>query len=481
MKNVKLLIIPLFAVALLLSLCKVTAHAEEVKTQTVKYHNEQTFTSGNYKKSTWDYEWEVNGYSLYAYTQDADTIYFVAIGDTSRTVRIKDIGTVVHERKDGTIVNSNIGTVDMYVHTVEEINTNTDPNYDYRSYNVQYNQNWQLEGVPLFDSISSLRAYVNEGDESGWLNKPEVTYDTEHDFSNDTYSVDIPVPEISQINHKGFALANWQEGLYVDVIVENRLLEVAVMHRDNEGIFGGLKSEKYIAPSSARTYGHNYWNFTTSNEAFSQAVIDIQEMYGADVQGALVELFKRWSQEHPKINTLSSYDWTMIGYADSYIDKHVYKEGSGLTDEQQLRNSGQAETTYYIRYYNKDGVNGQWAKYRLNDYKENANMDNVEGSMINSGTIAVDPSGKTEVTGKVEGEVDKNSGYISYTPYVPSGSISVEDMDLSTFKEILTSLVDSIGEFPTMISKLFGFLPTWLIGLLAVAIVCCILLRVLGR
>ena len=72
--------------------------------------------------------------------------------------------------------------------------------------------------IPIFTSSDALDAYIATGDTTGQINK-QANYDVDHDFSQDTYNSDIPVPQLSHLSYTGF---------HVDNAVSTRDLEVYV-------------------------------------------------------------------------------------------------------------------------------------------------------------------------------------------------------------------------------------------------------------
>lgn len=325
---------------------------------------------------------------------------------------------------------------------------------------------WQSEDVPMFENFEQIADYIMTGNEEGWLNKPEYDLSEKHNFNSDVWTPDIPVPELSQISHTGFTLDNWTEDYYVDIIVSNHLSRVRMMQNASGG---------GVVPSIVDTtpwYSEHYWNFTLHDVLTSRSVVDINEIYGVDVQAALIEDFKNWSIEYPTIKDIQGYSWTHMGQADDYLARHVYKADSVLSDVEQLKNSGQAQTEYYVRYVTLDGKYGQWGHYRLRDYSYNGQGERVDSGRVTAGTI--DNSGKPSNT--VTGSTD-TSGNIDYTPIVDTNV----DVNIGELTDVLNSFADGVGQLPALIGQVFTFLPWWITAMIAGIIAICITLRVLGR
>lgn len=325
---------------------------------------------------------------------------------------------------------------------------------------------WESADIPMFENFEQIADYILTGNEEGWVNKPEYDLSVEHDFNSDVWSTDIPIPELSQISHTGFTLDNWSEDYYVDIIVKNHLSRVRMMRR------AGADNTVPSVVDTSPWYAEHYWNFTLHDVLASRAVVDINDVYGVDIQGALIEDFKNWSLEHPSIKDIQGYSWLYMGQADDYLAKYVYKADSSMSDEEQLKNSGQAQTEYYVRYVTLDGECGQWAHYRLRDYSYNGQGERIEVGRVTSGTI--DSTGKPNNT--IVGSTD-SSGNIDYTPIVDTNV----DVNVGELRDVLESFANGVGHLPSLIAQVFSFLPWWINAMIAGVIAICIMLRVLGR
>lgn len=323
--------------------------------------------------------------------------------------------------------------------------------------------------VPLFNSYDDVVQFILTGNNENQLNKPQYDLSIEHDFNSDIWTPDIPVPELSQISHTGFTLDNWTEDYYVDIIVKNHLSRVRIMQNASGG--GSVPTVVDTEP----WYSEHYWNFTLHDVLTNRSVVDINDIYGVDIQSALIEDFKNWSSDYPTIKDIQGYSWTLIGQADDYLAKYVYKPDNGMSDVEQLKNSGQAQTEYYVRYVTLDGKYGQWAHYRLRDYSYNGQGERIEVGRVTTGTV--DNTGKPSST--ITGTTDTN-GNIDYTPIITTPSINT-DVDFSEFLYLLETSTSVLQQFPLFISQLFLFLPWWVNALIGCAIAMCILLRIVGR
>lgn len=341
------------------------------------------------------------------------------------------------------------------------------------AYDTLYDTN-----IPTFSSFDSVVAYLENGNEDGWLNKPDIDYGIEHDFASDNYRTDIPIPEVSNMDFNSFKLTNWKEEYFVDILIENRFLEVAIMNNTGNGW------KKIFKPTGAKTYNWHYWNLLCHGVAYNQPDIDIPTLFGFDPQEYLIEDFKTWSEQYSDLSTIDGYDFTMIAQKDDYKERHVYDPESALTDEQQLRNSGQGMCIYWIRYSLEDGTYGQWVKYTVHDYDINAkDNDNWEDkTTVSTQIVGVNKdTGKVEYSNAITGTVSKEDGALDYTGVAGNTSDLELDSAFSYFIEMVRALMDGVGQMPEFIARMFSFFPQWFINFLCASLFAVIVLRIAGR
>lgn len=331
--------------------------------------------------------------------------------------------------------------------------------------------------IPTFSSMESFKQYLVDGNEDGWLNKPDIDYGIEHDFASDNYRTDIPIPEVSNMDFNSFKLTNWEEQYFVDIIIENRFLEVAIMNNTGNGW------KKIFKPTGAKTYNWHYWNLMCHDVAYNQADIDIPTLFGFDPQAYLIEDFKTWSEQYPDLSNIDGYDFTMIAQKNDYKKRHVYDPESALTDEEQLRSSGQGMCVYWIRYALEDGTYGQWVKYTIHDYDVNAkeNDEWEDKTTVSTQIVGVNKeTGRVEHSNALSGTIDKDDNSLSYGNGYDVGEIDTSDA-MNKFMDFLNAILSGLGQVPEFIARCFSFLPQWCTNLLGGMIVWCVIMRVLGR
>lgn len=331
--------------------------------------------------------------------------------------------------------------------------------------------------IPVFSSSTALLAYLENGDDSGLLNKPQVDYSIKHDFTSDVYTTDIPVPEISNITYNGFVVDNIGD-YYIDVLVDSKFCGVKHVERLN-GVTMNSKTWD-IAPDNVWVYNKHYYNLSSDvfDCAYSDSHINISEMYGVDIVADFVSDFVTWSKEYPTVKDLPDYSWLKMGLAStSYPNKHIYEADSEMTDYMQIMESGQAVVTYYVRFYDSNGRNGRWASYTYQ-----SGYDTIDNSMVglgtlSSGVIDVNTNGDIYIKDSAVGQVD-DSGSITYGSTIDTVDI---DSGIEGFMNVMLLFEDAIGSVSGFVASIFGFLPWWATSILGLGLTAVVILRFAGR
>lgn len=169
----------------------------------------------------------------------------------------------------------------------------------------------------------------------------------------------------------------------------------------------------------------------------------------------------------------------MSSLADSvYESKHVLNAVSDISSEQQLYNSGQASTSYYVRFYTKDNRTGQWVRYTYTDGYGTVYNGMIEDGTISSGIVDISPDGNVVIKDEVSGNVSED-GSIYYPVTEPETTNF--DTSLSGFMDTLSGFSGVIGLFSGFMTSMFGWLPWWCTSLIAIALVAVVVLRFVGR
>ena len=152
-------------------------------------------------------------------------------------------------------------------------------------------------------------------------------------------------------------------------------------------------------------------------------------------------------------------------------------------DPFSFKTQGYGSTEYYLRivtYNVSDSLYhyGGWVKVDIKS-KDTINLPTTDvetgGFDVSSGLWNQDTESddsyhySTDDKGKLTGNIDVNSW---------------EDLNINSFTWMyrnMQSMVSSLGEFPTMVSAVFGYLPVQLITAIGVLLVAIVFLRFLGR
>ena len=152
-------------------------------------------------------------------------------------------------------------------------------------------------------------------------------------------------------------------------------------------------------------------------------------------------------------------------------------------DPFSFKTQGYGSTEYYLRivtYNVSDSLYhyGGWVKVNIKS-KDTINLPTTDvetgGFDVSSGLWNQDTESddsyhySTDDKGKLTGNIDVNSW---------------EDLNMNSFTWMyrnMQSMVSSLGEFPTMVNAVFGYLPVQLITAIGVLLVAIVLLRFLGR
>lgn len=325
---------------------------------------------------------------------------------------------------------------------------------------------------PVFENKEALSNFLESGDLSGWINRPDVDYSAKHDFSKDVYDPEIPTPELSNLSYNGFSITNI-DGYYLDLIVDYSLLGVKTYKE-------GFQNYKLEADNDWK-YTSHYYNFTLDNRAFSQDVLNINNTYDVDIEHDLIEDFKQWSLEYPeykKLPTFSFFSQDLIS-SQKYSLYHVYKNGS-FSDSQQLINSEQGLVYYYVRFYDSQGNYGQWVRYGFRSRCQNLGTTNIVTSdLISIGSVKSDSSGNPVVDDVINGSQDKETGEIGFNSNYVGIDISDVNSFFSYIRVIFNSISSGLDSFGSLISACFGFLPSEVIGIIIFGIVLMVFIGVI--
>lgn len=140
----------------------------------------------------------------------------------------------------------------------------------------------------------------------------------------------------------------------------------------------------------------------------------------------------------------------------------------------------------YVRYYVvcDDGSikYSRWTHY----FNNLANADGSSGSIVDDASNI--NNGSQSDKGLTDSDMDnvENSGNSrNDVDAKPSNDFSVEISDITglfnQFLNILKSLYSGMGQLPSLINAIFGFLPSWVSTMIGVSLIVIVILRIIGR
>lgn len=472
-------------VAVLAVLCSPTVvSAAENESYTYSINCTSEFVNSNDKTDIYSYTM-TTPYPLYGYLSEPYvdsrgtiyTLYVIMVGDSdvnSQSMYIKRLGQIDRTKSNGEkVIISPITDALIGVDTCENWIARLSSG-QLGSYINSAMVSWNVD-FPLFGDKKSLIAYLQSGDDSGQLNKPKVDYSVSHDFSKDYYSSAIPVPAITNVTYNGFELTNWESGYYVDIVLESYLNGVKINNRSEETLLG--TGEYYPYYDDSWVLNNHYYDFTLSDMAVSQADINILDLYGIDNEGLLIEDFKTWSVDYPKVTKLPSYSF--LKYSTElvfyYERNHVYDGTIETSAGEQLKRSGQGLVVFYIRYYTQDMQYGQWVKYTVRP-SYLLHGSSLSGKVVVE-SVDIDYNGNVHENQVASGKVNESGG----VSYGSTSSGADTDTSLQGFMDTLDAFGESTQKVSGFVSSIFGFLPWWSTALLGLAVAAVVVLRFLGR
>jgi hypothetical protein len=304
-----------------------------------------------------------------------------------------------------------------------------------------------------------------------------ANYLNKHNFKNDMVDYSVPVPELYNLSHNGFSISNYDGDYYIDIVIESCLY--GAKHLETANSLLSEQNSYDIVADTDWVYASHYWNIADySNIAVSQQNIDIKSLWGVDNLSSLIDDFKAWSEEYPTHRDLPDYNFFKhynASYSAAYMLRHIYRDNA--SEDGVLLSSGRAQTSYYVRFYDKDMNCGQWVcyTYRDGEYVNNSKLY----PEISVSNVSSDASGNP-VTSSTQSGYQTEDGTGDYSVSYPSTD-DISTLDTTPIWEVITNLVASLGQLPSLIGSVFVVMPSWLINMIWAGLGAIVVLRFLGR
>lgn len=138
----------------------------------------------------------------------------------------------------------------------------------------------------------------------------------------------------------------------------------------------------------------------------------------------------------------------------------------------------------YVRYYRYDDKgNLQYSKW-THFYNNLADAAGSSGSRLDDlNNMYSENQSDKGLTDDELSDLENTGNSRNDLDAVPKNNYDYSSLENATmnFFDLLTNFGTMLGQFPSMVAAVFGFLPSWLIGLIAVAIGAVIFCRFIGR
>lgn len=307
----------------------------------------------------------------------------------------------------------------------------------------------------IFEDKKSFENYVNTGSLDGMIkgddNPPPRDYSTEYDPT-------VPIPQLKDLSHNGFTVANAADDLELDLVVESYFYGL-----DHVNTKVGTKNTRFQVDKTDLIAKHLYEptcfdeiGFTGSKVVLHQEPFDCKNRFDLFTDG--IEYFMNYPT-HTKLpdynmfkHSASEYDLIYATYTTKY--QATYEDLNNA-----LETSGQAFTKYYVRFYQlKESeltpntyvmTPGQWYCYTYNT-KSNTGVSPVEGNPDNGSPIETDP---------IWGEQDEDGNPIYDDGSLPDIDTSNPIVMLQDFIDFLVGLPDQLGDISLFLKDAFCFIP----------------------
>lgn len=170
---------------------------------------------------------------------------------------------------------------------------------------------------------------------------------------------------------------------------------------------------------------------------------------------ALVNKITGYSDAVDTLKMLLKQPYSLYNGYEVYVRYYRYDENGSIEYSKW--------THFYNNLANSEGSSGS----RLDD------LDNMYSENQSDKGLTDDELSDLENTGNSRNDLDA----------VPKNNYDYSSLETATmnFFDLLTNYGSMLGQFPSMVTAVFGFLPVWLIGLIPVAIGAVIVCRFIGR
>lgn len=325
-------------------------------------------------------------------------------------------------------------------------------NADVSTMGVGYDEvNVTSNNIPIFDRMEQLKIYMETGESPA----------NERDFGT-VYDPNVPVPELTNLSHNGFTVANAADDLELDLVVKSTFygLKHKYFHDMASDGVSPSKLALFEADKENVIDSHYYDCAAFYEEGYRKSEYNILGDYGCtnleDLASDGVDFYTMYPT-HQKLPDYSFIKHAPTAYMSDYnAMKENFDEMEGPTTmAYALSKTPQAETKYYVRFYqiDEDGSMspGQWYCYTyINDNK------------IEISPVIGDTDGSPIETDPVDGIQDGDGN----PDYGSGGGFDIDlDMEnpinmLSSFLSFVMSLPGLFSGYSAFLGSAFPFVPS---------------------
>lgn len=205
--------------------------------------------------------------------------------------------------------------------------------------------------------------------------------------------------------------------------------------------------------NSVGKFQFDIWGKSSWENLITSYPVDDRNYIGGSY--ALVNKISGYSDAVDTLKMLLKQPYSLYNGYEVYVRYYRYDENGSIEYSKW--------THFYNNLANSEGSSGS----RLDD------LDNMYSENQSDKGLTDDELSDLENTGNSRNDLDA----------VPKNNYDYSSLETATmnFFDLLTNYGSMLGQFPSMVTAVFGFLPAWLIGLIALAFGAVIVCRFIGR
>lgn len=438
-------------VAIVVFMMSVSVHAEEMQQYNTYTFITQQKANGYTTTITWYYRFKG---TMAGYIVDNEYINLYFHGED-----------IYYSHYDTLTVNDSTGE--------ETNNIGNEAQYKHNGNPVKKSREGFIStSIPIFKDIESYDKYIQNGDDSGQINKPI-------DFSSATYNSKIPIPKLV-FNSKGgykFSIANAVDGYYIQI--KGRWYTVDDITLFKENLQWKYKYDTLLKGSLTEWVEPNEKILASAEH----------ELCDYNCNGYGGDAFKALIASYPIDNRTYSGGKNALGDKISgYTDALTSLKDLHLKNPESAFNSPEIYIRFIVVNDDNSVQYGKWCHWYSNLANASGSSgfnlddsDNVSGESQSYNGLTDDELNNNEQQENPRNDSDiytyVNSDYIKQNIEISSDIAN----KTGAFFELLNSMFSAMGQFPQMFKDVFMFLPPWFINFIIISMGAIIIARFIGR